>query len=58
MTVIDFPTPPRLSEQLGRYRYDPLGFVKFAFPWGKPGSPARADRNPGNARYWKGWAVA
>jgi hypothetical protein len=32
MSVIDLPTPPRLSKQLGRYRYDPLGFVKFAFP--------------------------
>ncbi len=31
MTVIDFPTP-QLSKQLGLYRYDPLGFVKFAFP--------------------------
>jgi hypothetical protein len=23
MTVIDSPTPPRLSQQLGLYRYDP-----------------------------------
>jgi hypothetical protein len=46
MTVIDFPTPPRLSEQLGRYRYDPLGFVKFAFPWGKPGSALAGESGP------------
>jgi hypothetical protein len=38
MTVIDCPTPPRLSGQLGLYRYDPLGFVKFVFPWGRPGT--------------------
>ncbi|MGZ3338697.1 MAG: hypothetical protein ACXU9B_02890 [Reyranella sp.] len=38
MTVIDLPTPSRLSQQIGLYRYDPLGFVKFAFPWGRPGT--------------------
>ena len=46
MTVIDFPTPPRLSEQLGLYRYDPLAFVKFAFPWGRPGSALASESGP------------
>jgi hypothetical protein len=46
MTVIDFPTPPRLSEQLGLYRYDPLGFVKFAFPWGRPGTALAGETGP------------
>ena len=46
MTVIDFPTPPRLSEQLGLYRYDPLGFVKFAFPWGRPGTVLAGESGP------------
>jgi hypothetical protein len=50
MTVIDFPvgatTPPRLSQQLGRFRYDPLGFVLFAFPWGRPGSALAGETGP------------
>ena len=27
-----------LAESLGQYRFDPLGYVMFAFPWGKPGT--------------------
>jgi hypothetical protein len=46
MTVIEFPTPPRLSEQLGRFRYDPLGFVMFAFPWGRPGTSLAGETGP------------
>jgi hypothetical protein len=34
MTVIEFPSP-HLSEQLGHYRFDPPGFVMFAFPSGR-----------------------
>ena len=37
MTVIEFPVgaaaPPRLAQTIGRFRFDPLGFVMFAFPW-------------------------
>ena len=50
MTVIEFPVgaaaQPRLSEQLGRYRYDPLGFVMFAFPWGRTGTPLAGETGP------------
>ena len=46
MTVIEFPTPPRLSEQLGRFHYDPLGFVMFAFPWGRPGTSLAGETGP------------
>lgn len=28
----------RLADEMGRLRWDPLGFVKWAFPWGEPGS--------------------
>ena len=47
MTVIDFPTPEQLTKQLGLYRYDPLGFVKFAFPWGQAGLGARRRERTG-----------
>lgn len=29
----------QLAETIVRFRDDPFGFVKFAFPWGEPGSP-------------------
>ncbi len=36
------PTKPKtvdelLAESVARFRLDPLGFVRFAFPWGEPG---------------------
>ena len=50
MSVIEFPggaaTLPHLSQQLGRFRYDPLGFVLFAFPWGQPGSALAGESGP------------
>ena len=46
MTVIEFPSSPRLSEQLGRYRFDPLGFLMFAFPWGRPGTSLVSETGP------------
>jgi hypothetical protein len=46
VTMIDSPTPPRLSEQIGDYRYDPLGFVKFAFPWGRRGTALAGESGP------------
>lgn len=27
----------KLAEAVGEYYADPLGFVKFAYPWGEPG---------------------
>lgn len=30
-----------LTEELGRFAYDPLGFVMWAFPWGEPGELAK-----------------
>ena len=30
-----------LIEELGTYAYDPLGFVRWAFPWGEPGELAK-----------------
>ena len=46
MTVIEFPPSARISEQLGRFRFDPLGFVQFAFPWGRPGTPLAGETGP------------
>jgi hypothetical protein len=36
-TVADFQTA--LHREIGAFRYDPLGFVMFAFPWGIPQTP-------------------
>lgn len=30
-----------LIEELGSFAYDPLGFVRWAFPWGEPGELSR-----------------
>ncbi|MPZ32578.1 MAG: hypothetical protein GEV13_16530 [Rhodospirillales bacterium] len=46
MAVIEFPLALRTPEQLGRYRFDPLGFVMFAFPWGRPGTPLAGESGP------------
>ena len=46
MTVIEFPPSSRISEQLGRFRFDPLGFVQFAFPWGRPGTALAGETGP------------
>ena len=35
------PLDLELIEELGSYAYDPLGFVRWAFPWGEPGELAR-----------------
>jgi hypothetical protein len=46
MTVIEFPTPPRHSETIGRLRFDPLGYVMYAFPWGQPGTALAGESGP------------
>ena len=38
MTVIE--APPRLSQTISRCRFDPPGYVMYAFPWGRPGTLA------------------
>jgi hypothetical protein len=35
-----------LAESLGQYRFDPLGYVMFAFPWGKPGTSLADESGP------------
>ncbi|MBY0317935.1 MAG: terminase [Reyranella sp.] len=35
----------RLHREIGALRFDPLGFVMFAFPWGMPG-PLAAETGP------------
>ncbi len=33
----------RLHEEIGAFRFDPLGYVSFVFPWGEPGPLALED---------------
>ncbi len=35
-----------LAETLGEFRFDALGYVMFAFPWGKPGTLLADDNGP------------
>ena len=44
MTVIE--APPRLSQTIGRLRFDPLGYVMYAFPWGRPGTALADESGP------------
>ena len=50
MTVIELPSggdsSERLSDRLGRYRFDPLGFVQAVFPWDQPGSALEGESGP------------
>ena len=39
-------THRRLAENIARFRYDPLGFVMFNFPWGQPGTPLANKTGP------------
>ena len=41
------PTEIELADEIGSYYADPLGFVRFAYPWGEPGSPACARARSG-----------
>lgn len=40
------PTLDPLGVEIGTYTHDPLGFVLFAFPWGKAGTPLENDNGP------------
>ena len=35
-----------LHRDVGAFGLDPLGYVRFAFPWGVPGTPLAADSGP------------
>ena len=40
----------RLHREIGALRFDPLGYVMYAFPWGIDGTalaPENRARNPG-----------
>ena len=36
----------QLHREVGAFGLDPLGYVRFAFPWGMPGTPLAADSGP------------
>lgn len=48
MTPQEFDTA--LAEHIGRFYNDPLGFVLFAFPWGKKGTPL--ENHPDGPDEW------
>ena len=39
-------TERELTAQIASFKHDPLGFVQFAFPWGKPGTPLESRLGP------------
>jgi len=39
-----------LIERILSFKYDPLGFVKYVFPWGEPGTPLAKVKGP---RTWQ-----
>jgi hypothetical protein len=43
-TVDDF--DKALHREIGAFRYDPLGFVMYAFPWGLPHTPLAGETGP------------
>jgi hypothetical protein len=47
-TAADFETA--LHREVGAFRFDPLGFVLYAFPWGIPGRRWPTRRVPRNGR--------
>jgi hypothetical protein len=44
--VVSVDTQRRLAESIAQFRYDPLGFVMFAFPWGQPGTSLARKSGP------------
>ena len=49
MTVIE--ASPSLTQTVGRLRFDPVGYVMYAFPWGRPGT-ALADESGPKPKAW------
>jgi len=46
MQVSAQPVDVELAEQIAQFYADPLGFVKFAFPWGEPHTPLAEEPGP------------
>ena len=36
----------RLHREIGAFRFDPLGYVMYAFPWGIEGTPLAREKGP------------
>jgi hypothetical protein len=45
MPVIELAGPP-LTDTIARFRFDPLGYVSFAFPWGQAGTSLAGESGP------------
>jgi hypothetical protein len=44
MSAVDY--TKRLHAEIGAFRFDPLGYVMFAFPWGVPGTALADEDGP------------
>src|SRR5262245_33084859 len=44
--VIEIPGPSGIADTIARYRFDPHGYVMYAFPWGKAGTPVAGENHP------------
>jgi hypothetical protein len=44
--VVEIAGPSGVVATIGRYRFDPHGFVMYAFPWGKAGTPLAGESGP------------
>lgn len=51
MTNIDTASQQALMEQMLKYKFDPAGFARVAFPWGKAGTPLEHFKGP------RGWQM-
>lgn len=51
LTPEDLKIQENLIHQLGQFKYDPLGFVMTAFPWGEKGTPL--EHYPDGPRKWQ-----
>jgi len=47
MSLLAVPVSDRMrGDALARYQHDPLGFVRDAFPWGRPGTALAGESGP------------
>lgn len=44
--MLSLDTELELADAVKQYYADPLGFVKFAYPWGEPGTPLELEMGP------------